>query len=116
MFHKLYRFIYSGAGRNAFEEAKLVKTYAKRERHRQIQLCDGFLELAIEQEIQEPAPAKHAESDFGGERGVFGLYTRAKFGVEHIACVRALGFDAAQYFKCDRSRLADGHRTMKSHP
>jgi hypothetical protein len=36
--------------------------------------------------------------------------------VEHIAGIRALRFHAAQHFKCDRSRWADGHRTMKSHP
>ena len=48
MFHKLYRFVHSGAGWNAFEEAKLVKTHAKSQSDRKIELGGGFLELTIE--------------------------------------------------------------------
>jgi hypothetical protein len=35
--------------------------------------------------------------------------------VKHVACVRARSFDTAQHFKCDRSRWAERHPTMKSH-
>src|SRR5580692_9936859 len=114
--HQLHRFIYRRACWNAFEKAKLVETHAERKRHRQIELCDRFLELAIEQEIEKPAPAKHAESDLGSECGVLGRYTRAKLGMKHIAGIRAFCFHAVQHFKCDRSRWTNWHRTMKSHP
>ena len=81
-----------------------------------IEPCDRLLQLAIEQEIEKAAPAQHAHSHFGGERGVFGRYARAKLGMQHVACIRAFRFDAAQHFKCNRSRWAYRHRTMKSHP
>ena len=76
----------------------------------------GFFQETIEQKIEKPAPAEHPKSDFGGERSVIRGYAGAKLCVEHVACIRAFSFDAAQYFKCDRSSGADGHATMKSHP
>src|ERR1700751_4687922 len=72
--------------------------------------------MAIEQKIEKPTPAEHPKSDFGGERSVIRGYAGAKLCVEHVACIRALGFGAEQYFKCDRSRWTDGHGTMKSYP
>jgi hypothetical protein len=113
-FNKLDGLVHRGARGNALEEAKLIEAEAQRERNRKIELCDRFLQQPFKQQIEQAAPAEHAERELGCERGIFGLHACAEFGVEYVAGVGALGFDATQRVKGDRSCGRNAHAQMKS--
>src|SRR5277367_3877764 len=106
-FHQLDGFVYGGAGRNALQKSQLVESESQCDGYRQIQLCDWLLQMLLDQKIQQATPTEDAHGYFSREGGVFWFYARAQFGVQQVAGVGALGFDAVQYIVGDFSGGAD---------
>ena len=114
-FDELHGLVYRRASRHALQKAQLIKRHPECDCYGQVEALDLLFRVPREEEIEQSALPQDAERDLGRKRCVRRADIAAELGMQQIARIRGLGFNAQQDIKRNFSRGADRHRDTSEH-